>query len=55
MAIKWVGNTGSHSNKLTRERLLDVYEILEYVINLLYDSKYGKLKKNMLKINKKKG
>ncbi len=55
MAIKWVGNTGSHSNKLTREGLLEVYEILEYVLNILYDSTYERLMKNMLKINKKRG
>lgn len=54
-AIKWIGNTGSHSNKLTREGLLHSYEILEYVLNLLYNSTYDKLRRNMLKINKKKG
>lgn len=36
MAIKWVGNAGSHSSALTADDLLDGYEILGFVLEEMF-------------------
>lgn len=55
LAIKWIGNTGSHLGKLERGDVLDAYELLEHSINKLYDKSDIKLKKLSKDINKRKG
>lgn len=55
MAIKWIGNTGSHQiNNLTKDDIMDGLEILEYVTNNLYDKNNPRIKKLSKKINKRK-
>ena len=54
LAIKWLGNEGSHAGEITRDDVLDAYEILETVIDDLYVG-YGKsVKKKVAVINKRK-
>ena len=36
MAIKWLGNVGSHETQMSRERLLDAYEILSRLLRQLF-------------------
>ncbi len=36
MAAKWIGNAGSHIGQLTREDLLDGFELLQHAIEELY-------------------
>lgn len=36
LAIKWIGNTGSHGENPTKADLLDAYEILEHCLNELF-------------------
>ncbi len=56
IAIKWIGNEGSHSNEeLTKDNVLELYEILEYALNEIFDNKTQNLKKKVKKINKAKG
>ncbi|HWK03807.1 MAG TPA: DUF4145 domain-containing protein [Puia sp.] len=38
LAIKWIGNSGSHGTPLTKDDLLDAYGILEHCLNNLYPS-----------------
>lgn len=39
MAIKWIGNSGSHTNRsLTKDDILDSFEILEHVTTKLYET-----------------
>ncbi|MDP8269738.1 MAG: DUF4145 domain-containing protein [Candidatus Tenebribacter davisii] len=54
MALKHIGNAGSHGSKLNRDIILEAYEFLEYVLNNLYDKKYEILRKKMIQINKRK-
>ena len=54
MALKHIGNAGSHKNKLSLDNLSSAYEMLEHVLSKLYDANYYRLKKNMQEINKKK-
>ena len=53
-AIKWLGNEGSHTGKMTSEDVLDAYEILEVVIEELYVGQRRLIDKKVSRINKSK-
>ena len=55
LAIKWIGNAGSHIGKLERIDLLDAYVLLEHSLIKLYDDKETELNKISKEINKRKG
>lgn len=55
LAIKWIGNTGSHIGTLDRNDLLDAYELLDFSLSKLYDNKETELEKLQKEINKRKG
>lgn len=54
LSIKWIGNAGSHFSNVTKENILDAYELLQYSLNQLYDDKKKELVKLSKEINKKK-
>jgi hypothetical protein len=54
LAIKWIGNAGSHYSEIKKENLLDAFELLEYSLELLYNDKQKKLDKLSKEINKKR-
>ncbi len=43
-AIKWLGNEGSHSGKLTRQDVLDGYEVFNHVLDELYIARPNRAK-----------
>ena len=57
MAIKWLGNTGSHAalDVLSRNDLLSAFEHFEYALDLVYVKKDVSLVKRAKQIIKKKG
>ena len=55
IAIKWLGNAGSHSAGLTREDLLDAFEILEHVFQEVFVQQAKKVAQMIQEINNKKG
>jgi hypothetical protein len=56
LAIKWLGNAGSHPGEsLEKDDVLDAYEILEHLLNDLYNPKKATVEKLVQAINKKKG
>lgn len=55
LAIKWIGNAGSHIGKLEKIDILETYELLELSLNKLFDDTEKKLKKIAQEINKRKG
>lgn len=58
LAIKWIWNDWSHSKtQLTKDDLLDAYEILEYVLDKIFERKTQKqtILKLSKAINKRKG
>jgi hypothetical protein len=57
MAVKWIGNEGSHEGILSADNILDGFEILYSVIHELYDLPNQNLRINELadKINENKG
>ncbi|RFZ89918.1 DUF4145 domain-containing protein [Mucilaginibacter conchicola] len=55
MAIKWIGNSGSHNINITKDLVLDGYEIMEYVLEQIFDDREKQLSLLVQKINKNKG
>ncbi len=55
LAIKWLGNSGSHSTDLTANDMLDAFELLAHALEEIYEKKSAKLKKLTAAIIKKKG
>lgn len=48
LAIKWIGNDGSHYSKITKNDVLDAYELLEFSLEQIYNDK----KKNLVKLSR---
>ncbi len=56
IAIKWLGNSGSHcGEELTRDNIFDGYDLLSALLEELYNNKQEHAKKLAKKINTKKG
>ena len=53
MALKWLGNTGSHEGQVTREDVLDAFEILENALAELIDRRTAKVAALARKLSKK--
>ncbi len=56
LAIKWLGNAGSHGHgEVTMDDVMDSYELTEHILQEIYEPKLKKLKAIAKKVNKKKG
>jgi hypothetical protein len=58
MAIKWVGNAGSHAGNLDavdRDKVIEVLGIFEHALDQIYDQKPKLLGRMIANINKNKG
>lgn len=56
LAIKWLGNAGSHADSVVKiDDVMDAYELIDHVLQELYAQKAKKAKALARKINKKKG
>lgn len=56
IAIKWLGNSGSHcGEELTSDNIFDGYDLLSVLLEELYNNKQEHAKKLAKKINTKKG
>jgi Domain of unknown function (DUF4145) len=53
MALKWLGNTGSHQGQVDRNDLLDAFEILEHVLGELIERRTAKVAQLARELNKK--
>ena len=52
LAIKWLGNEGSHANTMTKNDVLDAYEILESVLDDLFVGYKKAVERKVFQINK---
>lgn len=43
MALKWLGNTGSHDGQVSRDDLLDAFEILEHTLQELIEQRSARV------------
>ena len=55
LAVKWLGNVGSHSGSISQDDLLDSYEIIEYVLAELYLTRSKRVGAISRAINRRKG
>jgi hypothetical protein len=55
LALKWIGNVGSHIGYISKFHLIDAFELLEDSIEKLYDKKEERLAELSKNITKKKG
>lgn len=55
LAIKWVGNAGSHLGELTRDDVFDSFDMLETVLDDLFVRNRATTQKLIRDINKRKG
>lgn len=55
LAVKWIGNNGSHDNSLNQQQVMVGAEILEAAIKALYDKTEVDLRAKVKAINKSKG
>lgn len=53
LAIKWLGNEGSHGDSLEKKDVLDLYDILETVIDDLYIGHRKAVDKKVALVNKR--
>lgn len=54
LAIKWIGNSGSHYGKLTKDDILDAYNLLDFSLTKIYNNQEKELKKLSNMINKRR-
>ena len=56
LAIKWLGNAGSHGNgEISIDDVMDSYELMDHVLHEIYASKTKHLAALAKKVNKNKG
>lgn len=55
MALKWVGNSGSHGAQVTLDEILDAYEILEHALEEVIEERSQRVAALAEKITKKHG
>ena len=55
LAVKWLGNAGSHANPITRDDVLDGYEIMEYVLDEVFANRSRKVGALTRAINRRRG
>lgn len=56
LAIKWIGNTASHGEKeLSKQKIIDAFNILEFIIEKLFENKEKEIDILTKRINKAKG
>lgn len=54
-AIRWLGNSGSHRGGMSKDDVLDGLEIIEYVLNELYESRSRRVAAIAKQINRRRG
>jgi hypothetical protein len=55
LAVKWIGNEGSHRDELTRDDVFDALDLIEDVLKTLFDDHKTRLNRLVRQINRRKG
>jgi hypothetical protein len=53
-AIKWIGNDGSHQGGVSREEVLDAFDMMELALTNLFDDAAAKIMKKVQAVIKAK-
>jgi hypothetical protein len=54
LAIKWIGNEGSHES-IPREAVLDALEMLEHAVELIWGRRQKRVRRMVREVNRRKG
>ena len=54
MALKWIGNVGSHPGDLTKNDLFDAYDIIELLLEDIYTGHRRRTQNKVAEINKRR-
>jgi len=54
MAIKWIGNSGSHLSNLTHESVIAGYQLFSHALDEIFEKRTATITKMAKKINKRK-
>lgn len=54
LAVKWLGNAGTHAQTTNRDDVLDGYEIIQHVLESLFSGKAARLNRLVAEINTQK-
>ena len=54
LSIKWIGNYGSHDDSISKSDLLDAYEMINYILDDIYDNHAKKISELAKTINENK-
>jgi hypothetical protein len=54
LAVKWVGNAGSHADNISRDEVYDAFDIIEVVLKDVLSRDYSKVAKAVDAINKRR-
>ena len=55
LAVKWIGNSGSHPGGASRDTVFDIFDMVEHVLEDLYGTTRQRLMEKAKEINKHKG
>jgi hypothetical protein len=55
LAVKWLGNLGSHESSVSRQEALEAFELLDYILEEVVVGRRSRLKRMAKAINKAKG
>src|SRR5207248_10480829 len=54
LAVKWVGNAGSHADDISRDDVYDAFDIIEAVLKDVFSRDYSKVAQSVDAINKRR-
>jgi hypothetical protein len=55
LAVKWIGNVGSHEDVLRIPDVLEGVEFLDHALSLIYDTNHGDMKKRASEVTARRG
>lgn len=55
MALKWIGNIGSHTGLIDKDDILKTFQVLHFSLTKLYDNREQNIQTFIEQINKNKG
>ncbi|MCX5207646.1 DUF4145 domain-containing protein [Streptomyces sp. NBC_00237] len=55
LAVKWIGNVGSHEDVLRIRDVLEGVEFLDHALSLIYDSNHDEMKKRASEVTARRG
>jgi hypothetical protein len=55
LAVKWIGNVGSHDDRMRVDDVLDGAELLDHALEAIYDTYRDEIKKKAMEITARRG